>query len=315
MTAPNVTPTPSAPPNPASTSATPSTGMPPATVSTGVQETGFRYTAAPNVPDFLVGKTSAEAAELMNQLYLQNQKLAQASMAGRGAPTYPTVPTPNYPPNYAPGYQPPQYAPQQGVTKPTPEDFLNRPAEATEQYANYLEQTRWNPQFQATAASQAKISREMVALRRPDDFRKYGPEIDMTLQQVAPDPTTWTTENINHVVDMVRGRHVEDLIAEERAKHSNALGGVSARPDTGGAMGTSPSPGSNIDLDKLPTNFQAALKRLNLDQHGIDEFLNGAYVKTGMEPNLDAARQRWTTQASRGDIVTDGKEYLSGIYQ
>lgn len=315
MTAPNVTPPlPVIPPNPASTSGTPSTGVPPATGSTpsGAQDTGFRYTAAPGVPDYLVGKTAAEAADLMTQLVTQNQRLAQQTMGGQtGAPPYtaPAYPAAAYPTApYATATIP-------AISKPTAEDFMNRPAEATEQYAAYLEQTRWNPQFAATAASQAQLAREMVALRRPEDFKRYGPEIDMALQQLAPNPTVRTPDNINAVVDMVRGRHVEDLVAEERAKHQNALGGAAARSDGGGIPGASPSGSNAVDLEKLPMNFQAALKRLNLDQHTIDEFLIGAYVKTGMELTLEAARERWVKQASRGDIVTDGKEYLSGIYQ
>lgn len=318
MTAPNVTPTPSPiPPNPVSTSGTPSTGAPAGNVSTpsGAQDTGFRYTSSPNVPDYLVGKNPAEAAALIQQLVDQNQKLASQRMGGYAPanpqPNYTGYTAPqNYPSNF--GYAPPP-AP---IAKPTADDFIQRPAEATEQYANYIEQTRWNPQLQAQAANQAQMAREMVALRRPEDFKRYGPEIDLTLQKVAPDPSNWTPENINYVVDMVRGRHVDDLLAEERSRHQNALGGASARPDGGGgAPGSSPATTNAIDLEKLPANYQAALKRLNLDQHSIDEFLVGSYLKTGMEPNLDAARQRWVAQAQRGDIVTDGREFLSGVYQ
>ena len=318
MTAPAVPPTPPTNPPPApSTSATPSSGP-----ATGAQETGFRYTPGTGVPDFLIGKSAAEAAELVNQLYRQNQQLAAQAMRPPQAPGYVPPPTGYVPP---PSYAPPAYGqPQwqaptmpvstQQVHKPTPQDFIERPAEATEQYAQWLEATRFNPQFQQAASQNAQLAREMVAMRRPEDFKKYGPEIDLTLQKVAPDPNSWTPENINYVVDMVRGRHVEDLLAEERSRHQNAIGGASARPDGGSAPGASPAGTNAIDLDKLPANYQAALRKLNLDQHSIDEFLVGAYVKTGMEKDLDAARQRWVTQASRGDIVTDGREYLSGIY-
>ena len=254
MTAPNVTPTPSPTPTPpTSTSGTPSTGVPAGNISTpGAQDTGFRYTSAPNVPDYLVGKSPAETAQLVQQLVEQNQKLAT-----RFAPPQNYAPPQ---PNYT-GYTAPQnYAPAPAaITRPTQDQFIQQPAEATEQYVAWLEQTKYQPQFQAQAASQAQLSREMVALRRPEDFKRYGPEIDLTLQKVAPDPANWTPENINYVVDMVRGRHVEDLLAEERSRHQNALGGASARPDGGGAPGSSPSASNAIDLEKLPANFQAAL--------------------------------------------------------
>ena len=79
MTAPNVT-TPSNPPTPnaATTSAAPTTpAAPTPTQPTGAQETGFRFTATPGIPEWLVGKTAGDAAKLAQDLYMQNQRLAQ----------------------------------------------------------------------------------------------------------------------------------------------------------------------------------------------------------------------------------------------
>jgi len=291
MTAPNGNPgTPLTPPS--STSEAPSSGT-----NASLQQTGFRYTAETGVPDYLVGRDAKQTAELVRQLYEQNQKLVQG------------IPSPT--PGAAP---PPTYQTQTTtVAPPTDEDFLNNPAKATKQYADYLAATQFQPRLQAQASTLAQQAKELVAMRRTDDFRRWGPEIDLMLQQVAPDPTTWTPQNINYVVDMVRGRHVEDLLAEERAKTQNPLGGAAARPD-GSGMGTSLPASHAVDLQQLPPNYAAALKRLNVEQRDIDEFLVRTYVAGKLEPTLEKARERWTKQAMRGDVVTDGKEFLSGVY-
>lgn len=300
MTAPNVTATSTPTPNAAATSGVPTgTPAPTPTSPTGAQETGFKFTPAPGIPEWLVGKSAAEAAALANQLYAQNQRYM-----------YQPQPQP-----VAQSYQPP--VPQApAFEQPKQEEWLSDPAGATKRYAEYLQQTQFAPQLQQQATIAAQTNRELVKLQRADEFRRWGPEIDMTLQQIAPNPANHTPQNIAAVVDMVKARHVDELIAEERAKYQNELGGAALRPTgaSGGASGASQMALGSVDLDKLPPGYRDALRALNVTNSTIDEFLLRTVVRAGLEPDLDKARERWTKQVMRGDIFSDNKTYESGIY-
>src|SRR5438876_8245554 len=311
MTAPNVTaPSPTASTPPPTTSVPPTTATPGISPSTsvapsGAQDTGFRYTAGPNVPDYLVGRTPADAAILMQQVMAQNQQLAARSWQPQAA----------QPQQY--GYQPQQPAyqpPPPALEPPKPEEWLSDQAGATKRYADYLAATQFAPQLQAQAAQTAQTNRTLVQLQRPDEFRRWGPEIDITLQQMAPNPASWTPQNVGAVVDMVKARHVNELIAEERAKFTNELGGASMRPSGANGVGTSALATNTVDFDKLPPGYRDALKAINVDQRTIDEFLYRTYVKSGLETDIDKARERWVKQVQRGDVFSDNRTVESPVY-
>lgn len=318
MTAPNVNAT-----SPAPTTPTPSTSAAPtgAAATQGsttaapvarAEDTGFRYGADQG---YLAGKTPAEAKALFDQLYQQNQQLAARAWQQPGAPvTAPMQPSyapsqPNYAPYAQPGpvrVQPPE--------PPKQEEFLSDPAGATKRYADYLQATQFGPQLQQQAAATAQTNRQLVAMQRADEFKRWGPEIDMTLQQMAPDPVAWTPQNIASVVDIVKARHVNELIAEDRARYANELGGASVRPSAGGGTATSATASNTLDFDKMPPGYRDALKSLNVDQRTIDEFLMRTYIRSGLEPDLDKARDRWTKQVQRGDVFSDHKTLESPVY-
>lgn len=219
-------------------------------------------------------------------------------------------PTPSY--GYPAPAAPPS-APQPEM--PKQEEWLSDSATAARKYAEYLQATQFAPALRAQAIGTAQTNRELVKLQRQDEFRRWGPEIEMTLQQMAPDPVNWTPMNITAVVDMVKARHVNELIAEERAKYTNELGGTALRPSTGGAPGATSAMASNtVDLEKLPPGYRDALKTLAVDQRTIDEFLYRTYVKGGMEPDLDKARERWVKQVQRGDVFSDNRTLESQVY-
>lgn len=240
-----------------------------------------RLPSQAGVPDFLVGKTVTEVAALANQLYQQNQRLA-----------------------YQP--QPPAQAPvQPSALQPPPQElFLTDPQRATILQAEYMAKTQFQPQFQQLAARTAQQARTLVQMQRTKDFEKWGPEIDLELQKYNPD--THTPENIGTVVDMVRARHVNEIVADEIARQQREGIGSTTRPGTStGIQGSSPQGSGNVDLEKLPPNYAQALRRANVTQAVIDEFLVNNYIRTGRSRNLDDARTKWTEQAMKGDVITD----------
>lgn len=312
MTAPNVTPP--APPAPSPT--TPPTGAAPtggtptpasSATPTPAEQTGFRFSSGA-----LAGKTTAEAATLADQMYQRLQQQTFASWGGgQGAASAPQ--------GYAPSQQPAPtpVAPAARPEPPKNEDWLNNPGEAAQRYAAYLQATQFAPQQLQTATMLAQSNKALVQMQRQDDFRRWGPEIELALQQYAPSPEAWTPQNLTAVVDIVKARHVQELVEEEltkRGQAGNALGGASLRPSAAGGTGTSASAPNVVDFDGLPPGYRDVLRSLNVEQHTIDEFLVRTYVRAGIEPDLDAARARWIKQVKRGDVFSDNRQLESTVY-
>lgn len=283
MTAPNVTASPASP-NPETVptpSAAPSSGTPAATPPTpNPLEQRLPTTG---VPDYLAGKTIQDVANLAQQLYQQNQRLAGQSYAAPAQPVNAPVPV----------------APQ----PPPAELFLTDPQRATQLQAEYMDRTQFQPRFQNLIAQNARQARSIVEIQRGQDFKRWGPEIDLELQKYGPE--THTPENIATVVDMVRARHVNEIVAEEIDRKMREGIGNTARPGGVATPGLTPQGSGTIDLDKLPANYAVALKRANVTQAVIDEFLVNNYIRTGRARNLDDARTKWTEQAMKGDVITD----------
>ena len=242
--------------------------------------------------------------------------MQQMAAAVAAPPTRQTAPA--YPQPYAPqqpAYGQPQYPqvlPLQAPQIPSQDDFITRPAEATKQYMEYLKQTEFQPWQQQTTTAVASTNRALAELQDPATFKKYGPEIDLTLRQYAPNPEAWTVENIKKVAAIVRSNHIDE-IAEERARalmqqNADRLGvpSGSLRPDgTPLPAGTGAAGPNQLDFTKLPPNFAKTLQRVGVDQQTLDEFLMATKVRhEGI--SLDQARAKWMQEAARGDIFTDG---------
>ncbi len=253
-----------------------------------------RFPAGAGYPDWMIGRTVQDVANL-------SQQMASALRQPNTAPA----------PVYAPAPPPPPSAPS--VALPTNDDYLTRPAEATAQALQYYRERDFAPVMRQQVESAAQTNRSLMELRDPDAFRKWGPEIDLTLRQYAPDVALHTPDNIKAVVEMVRGRHAHEVAEDEIEKRvqerlNSQLGGT-LRPGAA-ATATSANVPGQLDLDKLPPNYGAALKRLNLQQSDIDDFLIKAKC-TPFGMTLEQARDEWTKQAQRGDIITDGREFVS----
>jgi hypothetical protein len=154
-----------------------------------------------------------------------------------------------------------------------------------------------------------QLVKENARMQHPDAFQKWGPEIELTLQQYAPDPRAWTPDNMKAVVDVVRGRHAHEIAEAEverrvQERLNSGLGGGTLRPDSLGAA-TSATASNQLDFTKLPPRYAATLQRMGMTQAALDEYLNATKVRhEGM--TLEQARERWITEAQKGDIFTDG---------
>lgn len=252
----------------------------------------------------MIGRTVAEVANLSQQMS------AQLARPGVASPQ-PGYSQPAYPPQYAQPQYPQAVPPPQAPQIPSQDDFITRPAEATKQYMEYLKQTEFQPWQQQTTTAVASTNRALAELQDPDTFKRWGPEVDLTLRQYAPNPEAWTVENIKKVAAIVRSNHIDE-IAEERARQIAAQrdsqagsAGGTLRPDAIGGMGASAAGSNQLDYTKLPPMYSKVLQRVGVDQQTLDEFLTATKVRhEGL--SLDQARAKWMEEAQKGDIFTDG---------
>jgi len=234
------------------------------------------------VPEWLVGKTASEAASLTQQLY---QQLVSSNPAAPGSPAY-TASTL--------GAQP-----HGGGAAPDADEFLHDPAGATQRLLNRVRQTELVPEFQARDNVIGQQARALAELQFKDEFKRWGPEIDIMLNQIPGSQRT--PQAVGLVVDVVRSRHLDEMVAERAdAKIKSLVEGGTLRPQ--GADGaTGAGVYNRVDFDKLPPNYKTYLSRLGVTSDTVDEVLRKAY------PNLalNKAREKWMKSAERGDVITD----------
>ena len=289
MTAPNTpqqTPTPTGGTSqdfsvrPTSTPA-PAPSPAPAPAPVGAQDTGFRFTAAQGIPDYLVGKTAQEVAQIADQMY-------QALRQGQRAPAAVAPQTPAPPPPLVGGSRP-----------PTQDEWLTDPAAAYNMAMAHTAATQFTPVMQ----QQAQIMKQQVIavaeMRHKDTFSKWGPEVHALLGPL--DPLGITPEVVDRAVDMVRGRHaseIADAAVNQRLEQMISTGAL-LRPGAGGG-GPAPA-GAEVDFTQLPPAYADYLRRVNVTPKELDEFLR----KTEPGVPLAQARAKWFEDAKNNTIVTE----------
>ena len=151
-------------------------------------------------------------------------------------------------------------------------------------------QSQFQPTINSQAEQLAQASLGIVQQQRAADFKRFGAEI---MQEVAKVPSTHRTlDNLNLVVDLIRGRHVDDL-ARERAAEIAAT-----EPPAMRATGTS-SAGAvihdqslTLDSELIPESWRQLAKQQNIDERTLDEFCRVNYP----ELSLNDARQKFLDQ-------------------
>ena len=217
------------------------------------------------------GKTAAEAAEITDQLYKQvvaSQSLAQTPLHfGGNSPLY-AQPVSQQQPPQAPSAQDPFAA--------------------------------FAPELQQRDEMLGGQARALAALQYPDDFRRWGPDIDQALAQIAP--AQRTPQVVDWIVAGVRGRHINELTDEFAKRRIDELvQGGTLRPQTAGE-GAGEFTSNRVDFDKLPPRYASVLKNLGVTASDIDNMLPKVYP----DLPLAKAREKWVAAASKGDVITDG---------
>ena len=198
----------------------------------------FRYAAGPGIPDYLVGKTSGEAAKLMQDLHQQII------------------------------YSQPQQPPQQR------HDYDAEDTDsAIQKYVNKVRQQELQPAFQQTDAALTQQARALGALTFPDEFRRWAPEIDLYINQFGAK----TPQSVAVIVDMVRGRHVSELAREATENEiKRRIDGGTLRPQGSGPMDGGPD-NYRVDFETLPPGYRRVLQNLNITSETVDQMLRACY--------------------------------------
>lgn len=110
----------------------------------------------------------------------------------------------------------------------------------------------------------AQMSLNMVRSQHARVFGKYGPEIMVEVNKL---PTTlWTVDNLDMAVQLVRGRHIEEL-AEERARELAGNVTLSARSN-----GTAAGDGLTLESDQLPPDYRERLNKAGVTLDMVERF-------------------------------------------
>lgn len=224
----------------------------------------FRYQSGEGVPDSLVGKTAREAADIFNQMH----RTLQSTQA-----------------------QAQQYQQLQD---------LQRQQQGQQQTQQSQQWDAYTQQRDIVLGSQARAIAEM---RYGEEFKRWGPEIDMALTQIPA--SNRTPEVMEWIVNGVRGRHANELATEAAdLRVKTLLESGQLRPQ-GQNDGTGAGPAYRVDMTQLPPRYAAVLQNLGVTSEKVDDFLRKAYPQMP----IMQAREKWFKLASKGDVITDGKSY------
>jgi len=264
------------------------TGDTSAAPAAGAQSTGFKFTAGAGVPDWAVGKTAQEVAAIAGQLH---------DAVRTGQPTAAAAPMAAAP------AQPALQAP--AVARATQDEWIQDPVTAAAKDRAYDTATQFAPAVSQFATQLSGQARTLAQLQDPDAFKRWGPEIDMMVQQI--EPQFRTVENIQKLVGIVKSNHIDELVTEgvsAKVEQMQQSGGL--RSDTGIAAGVAPNAVGRLDLDsaELPDNYRRVLSRYNITPETLDEYLTKTECATrGL--TLQQARDEWLKQAKDGDVITE----------
>lgn len=162
---------------------------------------------------------------------------------------------------------------------------------------------QWNAYTQQRDVVLGAQARAIAEMRFNDEFKRWGPEIDMALTQIPA--SNRTPEVMEWIVNGVRGRHANELATEAAdLRVKTLLESGQLRPQ-GQNDGTGAGPAYRVDMTQLPPRYAAVLQNLGVTSEKVDDFLRKAYPQLP----IMQAREKWFKLASKGDVITDGKSY------
>jgi hypothetical protein len=145
------------------------------------------------------------------------------------------------------------------------------PALADDEYLTY-------GQFRQLAASQrdtsaldlaAETAQALVEARHPAEFAKYGEEIRGMIRQVPGNLRT--IANLEQVVRMVRGNHIDEIAAERAQQLVNAMP-ATLRSGGGASPGAPVDRSASLESEKIPAEWKQRAQRNGVDENIVAEF-------------------------------------------
>lgn len=253
----------------------------------------------------MVGKTAQEVAKIASDLY--------KSMSGGG------YATPQYQPQPQPGYQPqymqqqpyhPQYQQPVGPQPPTEDEWSMQPQLAMQKYAEYLQATKFQPVIEQQWNTTGSLALQMAQTQHKQAFDKYGPEIMTLYHQLGPEARA-NAQNLDMIVQIVKGRHVGDMEREiedrvRKDMEQKLASGGSLRPDSMTGQ-VAPSDQYSIDAikEELPPDYRRLLNEQRIDDATLSEFLMTKGRDLFEGATLSEKKKAWVEMAKKGDILTE----------
>lgn len=244
--------------------------------------------------EWMRGKTAEEVANLSNAMYAELVRGQPQQQRGPAGPQQQAAQT--------------QYnsaSPGTSAQPPSQEQWITDPAGAAAQYAAYIQQTQVQPMMSNMAQQLGTTARELIRRDYATEFNKWGPEIDLYINQM--DPAYRTVDNLRKVVQMVQANHLDEIATDRaKAKLDEMLNsGAVLRPGTAPTAPGAPVPGA-VDFKALPDTYKRLLQKYDITPDTLDEFLTKTEVAAhGI--SLQEARERWFKRASSGDVIVEHK--------
>lgn len=257
----------------------------------------YRYTHEDvqkgGLPEWVVGRTPKEVGSIAQEMY----NSFQGAQPPQSRPQYQAST------DQLPSREPATMsdAPQ----RPTQDMWVEDPARAAtlqEQYNDWKVEQRLNSQLQQQQQFNRSLARSSAQQQFPTEFKRWGPEIDLLIQNYNITDMAGMTEAVN----VVRGRHADELAAEkaealvERKLKEMMESGQVVRSGGGGA-GQMEQKGLDLDIDNLPPKFRSVFERSGMNADTLKMLLPKVY------PNLqpDEALKKWLEKAQKGDILIE----------
>jgi len=174
---------------------------------------------------------------------------------------------------------------------PTDDDFIRAPRESTERFFAAQSEKFLAPQITSLMQQNASSARALATQMYPDDFKRWAPEIDSIM--VAAPLSQRNLDSYEKVVTFIRGKHMQDVLAEQKQKWSSEVGALGERSG-GSPVGGVGGAVKVYDPEKLQETVRIAAQRHGLTEQQVREFC----AKTG------TSIEKWVEMANDNKLVT-----------
>ena len=231
------------------------------TVETPTSSPAEPWRAGDDAPSWAKGKSAEEVLGIASQMYGTLEKFNQTgNITPPQQPQYQTPPTPQ------PQAPPPQSAELAGDDYVTGGQ-VQQWAQQQMQRVNQQNQA----QFQGYAQQLAGIAKGQVRGKHQDVFNRYGPEIEMQIAQLPAEQQT--VDNLELVVKLVKGDHVEELVEIAMRERGAVNAEPALRSTGGGTSSTDITPRENtLDDERVPEGWKKRARAAGIDDSTVDEW-------------------------------------------